>query len=215
MAWKPADGERRCVHKSSRTGERCRLWGVRGTEPPTCRTHGASAPHVRVAALRRVEAQRVTELAERVEVDLPEFASAAEAARYVVERVSRRSAQFGALADQHGNDAIYRDRAGQERIRAAFTGEQKWLDSLAKVLAIAATADAARRRTSAEHEALFDRFAGAMVAAIADGCLEYRHTLPAPMIAELCEKIRGHLVARLRAAAREPAPEPDGSRYPA
>jgi hypothetical protein len=206
------DDSKRCRATSKRTGERCKRACVPGCQ--TCPMHGSGTAAARAAGERRLNGQRVTELAERLDVEVPEFTSAAEAARYLVGRLSRRAAQFGALADQHGDDAIYRDRAGQERIRAAFTGEQRWLGELARVLTAVAQADAARQRASADHEALFGRLAGAMQHAVADALLEYRESVPAAMMSEIAEKIQGYLAVRLRNAGREPAPEPERSRYP-
>lgn len=148
MAWKPASGERRCVHHSSRTGQQCRLWGIPGTEPPTCAVHGGRAPQVKAAAQRRVARAEVAQLADRVDVDLPEFASPADAARHLVDRIARRAAQFGQLADQLGNQLVYSDAAGIERLRAAVSGERMWLDSFAKV--VSALAQAQQGGTRAE-----------------------------------------------------------------
>ena len=47
---------------------------------------------------------------------------------------------------------IYADRSGIERIRAAVIGEQKWLDSLARVLSVAAQAESAGRGTASAIE---------------------------------------------------------------
>jgi hypothetical protein len=110
-----------------------------------CLSHGALAPQVRAAADRREADRKALELAERVEVDVPEFASGSDAARYLVSRVTRRAAQFGALADQRGDDVTYTDRSGTERLRAAVIGEQKWLDSLARVLGALAQAETSGR----------------------------------------------------------------------
>jgi hypothetical protein len=73
---------------------------MKGTEPPTCQVHGGSAKQVRAAAKRRIEAKKVAELAEQVDIEVPEFTDAAEAARYLVNRTTKRAAQFGHLAGQ-------------------------------------------------------------------------------------------------------------------
>ena len=139
MAWKPAHGERRCAHKSSRTGEQCKLWGVVGTVPPTCRSHGAGAPQVRAAAERRVADRRPSPWRSRMEVQVPRLQTPGEAAQYTLGQVQRRAAQFAQAADQL-TSATYLDRAGQERIRAVLAEERRWLDSMVKLLGVAAVA---------------------------------------------------------------------------
>jgi hypothetical protein len=152
--FKPPVDDERCI-ATTRKGTRCPKYRVRGTT--VCLAHGAKAPQVRAAAQRRVEAEAVAELAERVEVDLPEFKSGAEAARYLLERVARRSAQFGRLADDLGDRVTYADRAGVERLCAAVAGERAWLDSLAKVLSVAVAAEAAQRAQAGTASGVIDR----------------------------------------------------------
>lgn len=151
-----ADGERRCVATNGR-GERCRKWAIKGAT--VCKVHGGSVGRVKAAAQRRLEDQKTRELAQRMDVDVPEFRSAGDAARYLLGRVSHRAAQFGAVADGLGDDLTYTDRAGIERVRAAVAGERAWLDSLARVLAIAAQAEAAGRG-DADAVELFTRAVG-------------------------------------------------------
>lgn len=55
LEWNRGDPSRRCTAHSSRTGEQCRKWAVRGTVPGVCATHGASAPQVKRAARQRLE----------------------------------------------------------------------------------------------------------------------------------------------------------------
>lgn len=55
------DGDtRRCVAKSSRTGERCQKWAIRGST--VCGSHGGRAPQVRRAAAARNVRDQVTKL---------------------------------------------------------------------------------------------------------------------------------------------------------
>lgn len=82
--------ERRCSAHSSRTGERCRKWAVRGTQPGVCATHGANAPQVKRAARQRLE-----EAADRMAAHLLGLA----------ENASSEAIQLGAT-----NSAL--DRAG-------------------------------------------------------------------------------------------------------
>jgi len=89
----------------------------------------------------------VAKAADRVEIEVPEFRNPAEAARYLVQRVTKRAAQFGALADQLGDGLVYADGIGIERMRAAVAGESAWLNNLTKVLAVAAAAEQAAGRT--------------------------------------------------------------------
>jgi hypothetical protein len=143
------DESRRCTATSNR-GERCRKAAILGLT--VCLAHGGATARSRAKG-ERVEADhRALELARRLDVDVPEFASGGDAARYLVSRVTRRAAQFGALADQHGNDLTYTDKTGNERLRAAVIGEQKWLDSLARVLGALAQAESAGRDTASAVE---------------------------------------------------------------
>lgn len=48
----------RCTAKSSRTGQQCKKAAVLGTH--VCRSHGAAAPQVKAAALRRLELAHIT-----------------------------------------------------------------------------------------------------------------------------------------------------------
>lgn len=48
----------RCTAKSSQSGERCKKAAVLGTH--VCRSHGAAAPQVKAAALRRLELAGIT-----------------------------------------------------------------------------------------------------------------------------------------------------------
>jgi hypothetical protein len=204
MAWKAASGERRCVHHSSRTGEQCRLWGVVGTEPPTCRTHGAAAPQVKAAAERRVANRKVLELAERIDVEVPEFTSAAQAMNYLVTRVTRRAAQFGNLADEYGQSLTYSDRGGTERLRASVVGEQRWLDSLAKVLAVVVAGETAAAAQASPAEDIA-RLAHAVSTAITNVIMRHPEWGPP---AEVHAEITATVAATLRAWMGE-HPEPD------
>jgi hypothetical protein len=47
--------DRRCSARSSRTGERCKRWAVKGAK--VCPAHGARAPQVKAAAKRRRDEQ--------------------------------------------------------------------------------------------------------------------------------------------------------------
>ena len=136
MAWTPASGDRRCVHKSSRTGEQCRLWGVRGTDPPTCKVHGASAPQVRTAAERRVAEATARELARQVDVDAAQFDGDPYAAlRDLLSRDQTEVERFGRLADQLGDGQLtYRTRSGVEQLRAALNAYRAERDALGRHL---------------------------------------------------------------------------------
>jgi hypothetical protein len=74
---------------------------------------------------------------------VPEFPTAAHAVAFLLARVSRRAAQFGAIADTYGPNLTYADSAGIERLRAAVIGEQKWLEATVKVLGVVIQAAAA------------------------------------------------------------------------
>jgi hypothetical protein len=199
------DPSKRCAaHKPD--GSQCERARKPGTT--VCEAHGAKAGHVKAAAARRVEAQRVAELAERVEVDLPEFKSGAEAARYLLERVHRRSAQFARLADQYGDSLTYADRGGVERLRAAVTGEQRWLDSLAKVLSVAVQAEAAQRAQAGTASVFIDRVGLALEYAMTNVSRRY------PQLPGLREEMSAEFdkLAKVWTADHQ---EPARSRYPA
>ena len=147
MAWTPASGDRRCVHKSSRTGEQCRLWGVRGTDPPTCKVHGASAPQVRTAAERRVAEATARELARQVDVDAAQFDGDPYAAlRDLLSRDQTEVERFGRLADQLGDGQLtYRTRSGVEQLRAALNAYRAERDALGRHLDLLLRAGVAER----------------------------------------------------------------------
>lgn len=149
----PAGPDRRCV-ATSRSGERCKRWAIKGGT--VCRTHGGAVKRVREAAERREADRKALEVAERLDVAVPEFTSAGEAARWLLQRITARSAQFGRLADQRGDDLSYTDAGGVERLRAAVLGEQAWLGSLSKVLAVVVNAESAGRDSSTEWNRLLD-----------------------------------------------------------
>lgn len=56
----PAAEDRRCIAKSSRTGERCRKWAIRGAT--VCATHGGGASQVKRAAAARDIRDKVSKL---------------------------------------------------------------------------------------------------------------------------------------------------------
>jgi hypothetical protein len=190
------DEAKRCTATVIKTGERCKRARIPGTT--VCATHGGSAPQVRAAAQRRVQEARARELAESVGVDVPQFASATDVARYLLERVSRRSAQFGALADASG-DVTYTDRTGRERVRAAFAEEQRWLGSLAKVLGVMVTSAHEERSAAAVGGEMVDAIVMALSAGVADALLRYRESIPAAMMAEMAEAIQQAVSKRLLA----------------
>ena len=138
--FRPPTDEQRCtatVVHGPRAGQRCPKYRVRGTN--VCMQHGASAPQVRAAAARRVADAKAVELASKIEIEVPRFASAGEVGSYLLGEVHKRTAQFGVLVDRL-ESATYTDRAGQERIRAVLAEQRRWLDSMTKVLAVAVAA---------------------------------------------------------------------------
>ena len=141
----PPDQRPRCTATSVMTGERCKRRPHPGSN--TCVKHGSGAPQVRAAAARRVADAQAVELASRMEIVVPEFASAGEVGNYLLGQVTRRAAQFAALADQLGT-ATYTDRAGQERTRAVITEQRRWLEAMSKLLGVASAAAAEARGPS-------------------------------------------------------------------
>jgi hypothetical protein len=198
------DGDRRCTATNNR-GERCGKWAIRGLS--VCLAHGGGTKAARAAGARRVEAQRVTELAERVDVDLPAFKSGSEAARYLLERVSRRAAQFGTLADREGS-LTYSDRAGVERLRAAVAGERAWLDSLTRVLTVAVAAEAAQRAQARTASGVIDRVLLALELAMTNVSDRY------PQLDGLRDEMAAEFTKVVKAWTAD-HPEPEHSRYPA
>lgn len=58
--------KKRCHAHSSRTGDPCKLWAVRGGK--VCNKHGGKAPQVKAAAQQRVVEQEITETLGRLQV---------------------------------------------------------------------------------------------------------------------------------------------------
>jgi len=135
----PADQRPRCTATSVMTGKQCKRRPHPGSN--VCTKHGAGAPQVRAAAERRLADAQAVELASRMEIVVPTFASAGEVGNYLLGQVTRRAAQFGALADQLGT-ATYTDKAGQERIRSVITEQRRWLEAMSKLLGVATAAAA-------------------------------------------------------------------------
>jgi hypothetical protein len=138
--WKPPTDEQRCIATvvhGPRAGQRCPKYHIRGAT--VCMQHGGQAPQVRAAAARRVADAQAVALASKIQIEVPTFTSAGQVGSYLLGQVTRRAAQFGQLADQLGT-AVYTDKAGQERIRAALAEERRWLDSMTKLLGVAAAA---------------------------------------------------------------------------
>jgi hypothetical protein len=133
----PPDQRPRCTATSIMTGERCKRRPHPGSN--VCVKHGSGAPQVRAAAERRLADARAVALASQVHVELPQFRTPGDAARYMLSQVTRRAAQFGALSDQL-QSAVYTDRAGQERVRAVLSEERRWLDSMSRLLSLASAA---------------------------------------------------------------------------
>jgi hypothetical protein len=133
----PPDQRPRCTATSIMTGERCKRRPHPGSN--VCVKHGSGAPQVRAAAERRLADAKAVELASKVQIEIPQFRTPGDAARYMLGQVTRRAAQFGALSDQLPS-ATYMDRAGQERVRAVLAEERKWLDSMSKLMSMASAA---------------------------------------------------------------------------
>ncbi len=141
--FRPPEDKERCiatVTNGPNKGGRCPKYRVKGST--VCLAHGSLAPQVRAAAQRRVADAQAADLAQRIQVNVPEFRSPGEAARFLLTAVTRRAMQFGALADQL-TSATYMDRAGQERVRAVLAEERRWLDSMVKLLGVAVVARSA------------------------------------------------------------------------
>jgi hypothetical protein len=134
--WPNMDPAKRCIaHKPD--GSQCQRARKPGTT--VCEAHGSAPAHVKAAAARNVADQKAIELASRIHVDMPRLQSPGEAASYLLGQVQRRAVQMGQLADQL-QTAVYTDRAGQERVRAILAEERRWLDSMTKLLGVAAAA---------------------------------------------------------------------------
>jgi hypothetical protein len=134
-------GERRC-HAHKKSGEQCKKWGIRGTEPPVCRVHGGAIPQVQAAAAARLELRKTRELAARVVVDPVRFASPAEAAGYSLTQIRTRLAQISQVASQL-DSMTYVGKDGRERVRPAITEQRLWADSMSRMLAVAVSAASA------------------------------------------------------------------------
>jgi hypothetical protein len=81
----PATSPRaKCTAHSSRTGEPCKQWPVKGAT--VCKWHGGGAPQVRAAAERRLQEQQAAEVARRgvAGLDLSEFADPYNALEFAV-----------------------------------------------------------------------------------------------------------------------------------
>lgn len=155
--FQPPSDEQRCVATVThgpRKGERCPKYHIKGST--VCQQHGGLAPQVKEAARRRVEEAETRELAAKVDVELPEFRSAADAARYLLGETTKRSAQFAQLADAAA--LTYTDRAGQQRLSAAILGQRQWMDSVTRVLSAAAAAEQASKGKGATEDELDDLF---------------------------------------------------------
>jgi hypothetical protein len=149
----PPDQRPRCTATSIMTGEQCKRRPHPGSN--TCVKHGSGAPQVRAAAERRLADAQAIALASRMQVEVPRFQSPGDAARYMLTQVTRRAAQFGALSDQL-QSAVYTDRAGQERVRAVLSEERRWLDSMSKLLGVAAASAAAAEPAGPDPVAMFN-----------------------------------------------------------
>lgn len=167
----PTDAERciATVVRGPNAGQRCPRYHIRGAT--VCLAHGAKAPQVRAAAERRVADAKAIELASKIEIEVPTFATAGAAAHYLVNRVTQRAAQFGALSDQL-QSATYLDKAGREQVRAVLAEERKWLDSMGKLLSVATSAGLAAEPTGPSPVELFtmaaDLFRQDVASALAD-----------------------------------------------
>jgi hypothetical protein len=158
--FRPPTDEQRCtahVVHGPRAGERCPKYRVKGTN--VCMEHGAKPAHVRAAAARRVADEKALELASRMEVVVPRLQTPGEAAQYTLGQVQRRAAQFAQAADQL-TSATYLDKAGQERIRAVLAEERRWLDSMVKLLGVAAVAGSAAEPAGPDPVKLFGMLIG-------------------------------------------------------
>ncbi len=99
----PADGDiRRCSATRSTDGAPCTKWGIRGTNPPVCRSHGGAAPQVRKKAMVKDELDHWGVSGELVDPGTQMLRLVAQSARRV-EKYSTLLGQAYAEADALGD----------------------------------------------------------------------------------------------------------------
>lgn len=158
---------RQCKARSSRSGERCRRWAVKGAE--VCATHGGSAPQVKRKAKERLALQKVATMLDGMERKTPDPLD--ELLRVVWEDSAMVSILGTAVAELEtnapGQTSIYGpDHLGDGRAHVLVTEYGRWVDRLAHHSKMAIDAGIAERQVKvAESQG---RMLAEIVAAIID-----------------------------------------------
>ena len=128
--WPDMDESKRCTATSSRTGERCKLARVPGTN--VCATHGASAPQVKAAAARRVQEQQAMAAARRMmdDRDLSQYSDPVKALEFAVAYSHKLATRLALVAESiPDEDLAYRGKLG-DQVRGELTALQRALSDL-------------------------------------------------------------------------------------
>jgi hypothetical protein len=197
MAFVAASGdhERRCHARSNRTGKQCRRWGVRGTEPPVCRSHGGAAPQVKAAAERRLAEREVREIALQLDVDPQDFST--DPLTWLNDLIRRGAAmveRFGRLAEscQDGQSLVYTAKSGVRQIRPEFAAFRAERESFGRHLELLLKAEVTLAQiTRAGHrEEIIDQVAMALGVAVTSVLLRHPELDTVALHDEIMEEFR-------------------------
>ena len=161
----------RCTAHSSRTGEPCKAWPVRGAT--VCRKHGGGAPQVRAAAEKRLQEQRAAEVARRgvAGLDLSEFSDPYDALEFAVGYSHALAQRLAGLVDAIPDSELRYQGRISEQLRGEVTAAQAALRDLRQGATDAAKLGLAERRV-AIHQQTADMLERALDLALARAGLD-------------------------------------------
>jgi hypothetical protein len=148
MGSSPAlEDPRRCKAHSSRTGERCKRWAIRGGT--VCSTHGGRSPAVKAAARRRLEERRVRTDMGRLLVELEAETAERSVDDVLVEQLHRGQAMVEVLGEMITQQtALFGpDHLGDGRPNVVATMYAEWVERTAKLAKLALDAGIDERKT--------------------------------------------------------------------
>jgi len=173
----------RCTGHSSRTGEPCQAWPVRGAK--VCVAHGGRAPQVKAAAERNLAAAAVSR--ELARLNLPPVEDPlTELARVAAEVVAWKDA-IGAKVNEL-TELRYKAGEGGEQLRSEVALWERALDRCERFLTAMARLNIDERLAR-----ISEAQAAAVIAAIAVACDVLRVTPEQRRLA--IEAVRDHLAA--------------------
>lgn len=142
----PSLPREKCTGHSSKTGERCKRWPLKGST--VCTSHGAAAPQVREKAAQRYQEQQAAALARKQvgDLDLTQFSNPLDALEFSISYGYALASRLAKLVEQIPDTELRYQGRISEQIRGEVTAAQTALRDLRTSAAEAGKLGLAERR---------------------------------------------------------------------